>query len=529
MTAGAKWAWWKKGLRFLIFAFVIALTLLVLAASWISWQGRREWSETKKDLLARGEKLSLIEQAPPPVPDAENFFADPMWMEELQWGWVTLPDGSKSYESVVPENKKQLHVLSEAPSEEEVAGLKRRFPRYGRIWFEGSSRLRIVNDAEGMISPAGDEQGKEWAAFSLAMLEPCASLMNRVETLLQRPKANFAVEYDSGFSASLPQIRPMQGLAQAFALRARAELRLGQNQDAFRDTLAILRLSRTVEAEPMMTPYDLRLSMLSNVTTLIEIGIASHSWTDEELAAFEQELQGADLVSSLANILRGERGAANQLMESYRKEKEPMSGMFWMLTGKPMEREKAGWWQQFFLKKFAAFYLAVLEPGDQSFFNQFFQREIEEISQANFPGLSNEGDQKFRKIQDQPQTKYTHLFSRLIIPLYVGAIRRTAFMQDQIVQARLACALEQYYLAHKEYPLSLDALAPEYFASLPVDVVTLKPMHYERTATNQFRLWSLGWDGKDDNGRPVPHRDNARFEVYVEDGDWIWGQTKWTW
>ncbi len=79
MNAGVSWL--RNGVRILLFLVLSAVTLVVLAYSWLSYAGRRDWARAKQELIARGEKLSLAELAPKPIPDSENFFADPLWAE----------------------------------------------------------------------------------------------------------------------------------------------------------------------------------------------------------------------------------------------------------------------------------------------------------------------------------------------------------------------------------------------------------------------------------------------------------------
>ena len=66
--------------------------------------------------------------------------------------------------------------------------------------------------------------------------------------------------------------------------------------------------------------------------------------------------------------------------------------------------------------------------------------------------------------------------------------------------ARTAIALERYRLAHGEFPESLDALAPQFIAKVPHDVIGGQPLKYRRTADGQFVLYSVGWNETDDGG-----------------------------
>ncbi len=63
----------------------------------------------------------------------------------------------------------------------------------------------------------------------------------------------------------------------------------------------------------------------------------------------------------------------------------------------------------------------------------------------------------------------------------------------------LAAALKLHQLRHGEYPDTLDALAPDPLAEIPLDPFTNEPFVYERRDEG-FAIWSLGRNGVDDGG-----------------------------
>ena len=79
--------------------------------------------------------------------------------------------------------------------------------------------------------------------------------------------------------------------------------------------------------------------------------------------------------------------------------------------------------------------------------------------------------------------------------------------------------MERYRLAHGEYPESLDALAPQFIAKLPHDIINGQPLHYRRTADGRFVLYSVGWNEKDDDGVVGL---NESGSVDRDTGDWVW-------
>jgi len=66
--------------------------------------------------------------------------------------------------------------------------------------------------------------------------------------------------------------------------------------------------------------------------------------------------------------------------------------------------------------------------------------------------------------------------------------------------AQLAIAIELYQRENNAYPETLDALVPGYFDALPQDTLANAPFAY-RTADGDYTLYSLGLNGRDDNGQ----------------------------
>jgi hypothetical protein len=76
-----------------------------------------------------------------------------------------------------------------------------------------------------------------------------------------------------------------------------------------------------------------------------------------------------------------------------------------------------------------------------------------------------------------------------------------AHNQTKVNQARMACALERYRLAHGEYPSTLEALTPQFMDKIPLDLIGGQPPHYRRTDDGKFLLYSIGWSETDHGGQ----------------------------
>jgi hypothetical protein len=106
----------------------------------------------------------------------------------------------------------------------------------------------------------------------------------------------------------------------------------------------------------------------------------------------------------------------------------------------------------------------------------------------------------------------------MVPPLDREAIN-CARTQAAVDMARIACALERYRLAKGSYPEKLDALAPQFIEKIPHDVINGQLLQYHRMEDGRFRLYSIGWNGKDDGGVPD---DSRQHFLSKSNGDWVW-------
>ncbi len=108
------------------------------------------------------------------------------------------------------------------------------------------------------------------------------------------------------------------------------------------------------------------------------------------------------------------------------------------------------------------------------------------------------------------------IMARLLLPALSRVMLRTAAAQTTVNEAAIACALERDRLARGQFPEKLEALVPQFIATLPNDVLTGGPYNYRRTDDGRFVLYSVGWDDTDDGGVP------GKTLFDEKHGDWVW-------
>jgi hypothetical protein len=113
------------------------------------------------------------------------------------------------------------------------------------------------------------------------------------------------------------------------------------------------------------------------------------------------------------------------------------------------------------------------------------------------------------------------LLAAVAIPNFSRAWQTTVHNQTMVNEAQIACALERYKIANGNYPETLDALAPQFIATIPLDIIGGAPLHYRRTDNGKFLLYSVGWNETDDGGQEISPPTVYSSIDYTK-GDWVW-------
>jgi hypothetical protein len=115
-------------------------------------------------------------------------------------------------------------------------------------------------------------------------------------------------------------------------------------------------------------------------------------------------------------------------------------------------------------------------------------------------------------------------------PMFCGLKFSEARRDVALKLLALRLALQAYQVEKGAYPQNLNTLSPQYLKVIPTDDFKQgQPFGYRLSGKN-YVLWSVGPDGKDDNGKPIPPKkpdDKLDKPVYVNKsalGDWVAGK-----
>ena len=509
-----RWLWLS------IAALVLPALALWLVHAWLGWEGERLWSQAQARLKTEGETLDFMAIVPKPLPDKDNFFA----IEPLKdMALVIDGDETKGEPGARRARIKKLELREDNGN---VAAPEGSAVDHGVKWdaqewadyYRASERL-TMSDASG--NPGRD---------ILAALAPGDGLYAELHAALGRSKSVVTPVYSERgitermISMPLPNMGSCQIFARLLLLRASAGAACGERRQAVNDVRAMLRFAEGIGHEATLINVLVALTIarmdLDPCWLLLESGCLS----SEELMLLSQDLARLDFAQMTMIALQGEAVFVVDTADLLAENSDQLS-LLKINSGKPSFREASNR-----LLSMALWHLnaqAVAQGNKGNTIQCLLDYQIMPLRNSGLNGLVRKGlqfevDLNAGKIGDG----VFDMLTKVTLPDFCGINERALQTQARLHQARLACALEVYFLQHQRYPDTLNELVPAFIDQVLLDPCDDKPMRYSRTPAGRYKLWSLGFDGDDDGGKVIasPKDDPSSPRLIASDypGDWVW-------
>jgi len=547
LTKALRWLCCWRNLKRFSFGVACLVTLVALFYAVEDWRGYHAWKKFQAEAAEKGERFDLASIIPPPVPDAENFAMAPIFegvRNEMDPEWWRVHIGPGGLTNANRFTLNPYRTNSSSSNLQMPTWMKaektdlRAWQRYYRdpTWngerdltkdiamrnaFAARYGLRPLSDsadtqATAAItnefpttpnpqSPAAD------VLFALSKFDP---LVEELRETSHRQHSRFPVRYEDGLMTLLPHLGRLKGATQLLALRAAAELEMGQIDHALADIALSLHLVDCIGDEPFLISHLVRIAQVQIALQPVWEGLADHKWSDAQLAALDAELAKFDFFVDYQIAMRGERASSIWAADYVRRTRNMSifdgvrkAGPDWLdqTVGKLLFHLGPGGWLDQDKVRLGSMLLLNLSAVN---------REARTVS----PDTVRRLDEVALKGLSRP-TPYNVLL-RAFLPGLAETVEKFARAQTCMDLARVACALERFRLAHGQYPQALDELAPRFLAKLPHDVINSQPLKYRRTDDGQFVLYSVGWNETDDGGQVAGSKDGS--VVWWEKGDWVW-------
>ena len=511
---------WRNLRRLLVVLGCLA-TLIGFFYTIENWRGQRAWTKFKREWEAKGEKFEPRDFIPAPVPDDQNFALTPL--AASSYAAYFDKDGHE----IIPHKTNVVNRLSISYGDDYgfnnwpddgdwTIGIKTDLAAWQRYYRDLSARTNLFAVPAQPDSPATDV---------LLALSKYDSTVQELREAARLPYSRFPLTYDNDDPAMilLPHLASLKRCSRFLQLRASAELQNGQSDRALADVKLCLRLVESVRTEPLLISHLVRIAMAQIAIQPIYEGIAGHRWSDAQLAELSSELAKLDFladyrfsmrgdmefigvgeldylertrkISPLLNVLNG--GAANGLHGT-----RSLDLVCWLLP--------AGWFRQnqvslcrFWVERG----LPLADLDHRTVSPSAAQRAYADIDQAiDHP---------------TPYNVWQCVFLPMMKRFFDGYVfvKKYAHAQSLVDMTRVACTLERFKLATGQYPETVDAVAPRFIEKRPHDLIGGKPLHYRRTPSDTFVLYSVGWNETDDGGQVALTKERGGD---WEKGDWVW-------
>jgi hypothetical protein len=331
------------------------------------------------------------------------------------------------------------------------------------------------------------------AAALLHELEPQNGVLQALMAASRLPSLQTSTNRDARavLHPELGLMLTVERLHLLFQVRACASLALGRNADAAEDVLAGLRLARLARQLPDTHSMARVQVLLTRSLQPLWEGLSQHAWTEPQLAAFQHELAGFDLLADYTNAVG--RVVLAHIDIWHAIPDNTKSGLALPFVGLDLSEpvwqlQPRAWWLESCIQLYDAGRNAIAQV-----------------------------DHVAGRIQ--PPNSWSDLSGLPLDPASMELLQQSswwganpasvAFVQTSVNQAILACALERYRLANGGYPETLDKLAPTFLGRVPHDAVSGRPIIYQPGGAAGFILRGVGPNGIDDRKSPVSD-------------DWLW-------
>jgi hypothetical protein len=363
------------------------------------------------------------------------------------------------------------------------------------VLLQGNRQSPIANRQSAIANRLSAGREDDAAAILQALQSQSGLLRELAEAAARRPAFQPSTNRDLAAvlrPAAGDQASMLERLHLVFQVRACAALALGQNADAADDVLAGLRLARLARQLPDARSTPRVRELLTRSLQPLWEGLSRQAWTEPQLAAFQRELAGFNLLADYTNAIRRVVLAHIEVWRAIPDGTNSHPALRFAdaayMRQPAWQLEPRTWWYDTCIQLHNAGRKAI----DQVDADAGRIRPVNNWSEVNGLPL----DSPSMDLLQQPIWATPNPAS-------------IAFVQTSVNQATVACALERFRLANRVYPETLGPLVPAFLDRIPHDAVSGRPLIYQAVDGGTFILRGVGPNGTDDRKKK-------------NSDDWLW-------
>jgi hypothetical protein len=463
---------------------LLTLAAVILAVGWplaAHYRAKRKIQDYRRQLQARGERLTVAELIPHLPPEAANS-APALIAAASPLGYGVLTNFPPAMKYIAP----------------------------------GRALVAWKHD----ILPTADSTNI-WPALA-AEVARSEDLLSTVRSALEKPSLAFDLDYRAGIHLALSHLPQVKQVAQWLGAAAILDLHEGRMNDAGQNLLALAALVERNKDEPLMISELVRAAIAAIAVAPTWEALQSADWQDEQLREVQAAWESVDWLAQAEAALEMERATGEQLFHEARESYSVLaSGGYWTRPNSSGLSELAQMGKETLSDPFQGLSdIARRYPGywswkcwqsyeDELAHMEVLQAGIEAVRKARReqvlgPALKQLDQNSALLQQAHPRAGRWLGYSPFDIAGTQKFLARIAAMETQRRLLVTALALKRSRLRHGELPRELMSLVPEFVAQPCRDPMDGKQLRYRLKADGSFLLYSVGENGEDNGGDPAP-------------------------
>ena len=483
----------------IISGLLFLLGLLVIPLMIEHYRGASRLGQWRRAAQARGEKLTVAELAPPHPPGQRTVSPDDL--PALLFASDRTAKFSKAREALV-------------------------------------THLRMSTVPPGRV-PVAWQRGWEWkdVAESTNTWAEAAAKVEAVRPLLQVIKSNLAerawviqTEYAQGFRCRIVQVFDFINSAKVLAAAVAVDLHQHRLEDARENLLCLPRLAEVLSAQQTAIEQIGRCAVGNISIPAAWQALQAPGWTEPQLAQLQSTWQSQRYLSNVIRALQMERAIGDE--GGFGHARASLTDSTQLVNELSAAGQSTRWvmaWRYAWLDQDQWFYDRALQEPIDFTSAVLSAKSCRTAWHQRLPASATSAAQD---LQAPPFTSGANIstrYDRTRYPLSRMLLLKTADLVNSVIALEncremllAAVGLKRYELRHGRSAPSLAALVPEYLNAVPVDYMDGQPLRYRLQEDGTWRLYSIGWDGKDDGGDPTPASPGQKYETYSDGRDWVW-------
>jgi hypothetical protein len=372
-------------------------------------------------------------------------------------------------------------------------------------------------------------------------LKDNSQALERIRATFKKPMFDNRLNYAQGSAAKFENLAPPKGLCNWFGSSVQLALHDGDTHKALPDLVSEVQLPKCLAEDHLIISEMVRDVLAASARNDTWEALQADAWTDDDLAKLEQSWMDEQFAPVLERALEGDTIFSDSCIELCRRSnQQAWDLLFGLEYAFPPDDSDRPLWEKVarglpygdqitpFLKReiFCRIWrFAWLDLSDRD--NLVDARKYLEIAR------SAAAEKSFVKVQPGLQALgqkngSANSYHRLRHPemsppiTFLSFFRKSLCAETERSVILCAIALKRYQLRHGSPPPSLEALTPEYFASVPIDYMDGQPVKYHLKPGGGFVLYSVGEDGVDDHGDKSMSPGKESIRALWNRKDFVW-------